>query len=144
MAEGAQDATAGADVAEESPAEATDRFEGLLRAYMEGRVADWRVLLRGPLEAALDGLSEERGPRAIAAEDRLWIKALVARFARLFPEAWEGARLCDAAEGLRGMIETLGEAEITAEAWREAGQEPERGEVVRPYRRETQDLRWVV
>jgi hypothetical protein len=144
MADDAPNAVAAAGMAEESAVEAADRLEALLRPYKEGREADWRELLRGPLEAAIAGLSEEHGPRALAAEEARWIEAMAARFARLFPATWEEVRLCHAAQGLRVMIEMLGGAEVTVEAWREAGQEPPRGEVVRPYRRATQDLRWVV
>ena len=155
-------ATAGAPawaaLGEASPLAAALVLADIFGSYRARREADWHALCRGPLDAAIGGLTEKHGPRALEAEQARWLERMIARFGRLFPEALDAVRLCGARYGMEVVVGTLAAAEVEAEAWdtaARAGADPAR-EVVRWFAdarnegvkagrsRPEPDLRWVV
>lgn len=147
-----------AALGEENPSAAAQVLAELVGTYRAEREADWCELCRGPLEAAVGELTSVHGPRRLEADRAAWVKRTMARFARLFPEAYAAVRLCGAESGLQAIVGMLATAEVTAEAWREAEVEradpnrevirrcaDARDEAVRAYRSPLKrDVRWVV
>ena len=156
--EGARAVPKWAVLGEESPLAAALVLAEIVGTYRARREADWRELCRGPLEAAVGELTSEHGPRRLEPDQAGWLKRMMARFGRLFPDVWDSVRLCGAGYGIEVVVGTLASAEVSAEAWQAAGREgvdpsrelirwfaDARDERVRAYRESVKrDLTWVV
>ena len=149
---------AAAFTANDSPGEASVALAEILQTYRLTREANWRMLLTGPLESAVNGLTTKHDPCALEESQGRWVKALVDRFATLFPEVYEEVRLCGTQSGFAVIIETLATTDMPSAMWQAAGliqagrrEELRRRfadpghELVRPYRpRPKRDTSWVV
>lgn len=148
--------TAAEIAAEEELPAAAQMLAAIVGTFKATREADWRQLCRSPLANGVDDLTSKHGPFALEPAQARYVRGLIERFGKLFPEAFDQLRLCALGHGIDvivGMLATADNVSAREEGGDEAGPgapvrryfADELQEVVRAYRPVVKwDRRWVV